>query len=160
MPRQLTFSFTFMHVIWFRSLYLPRPIISDFSKFRRVPACLLKLCMSGSANFRLSSSFVNSIMSSAYCKVLNSILLSQSYNDLTFNPWIKFFCLSRIESISMATINKSALTGQPCFTERVNELFISVICSLWPKGSFIQCFTLKTLVFTRKTIDFTCKTIH
>ena len=68
MPRQLTFSFTFMPVIWFRSLYLPRPIISDFSKFRRVPACLLKLCMSCSANFRLSSSFVNSIMSSAYCK--------------------------------------------------------------------------------------------
>ena len=73
---------------------------------------------------------------------------------------LRLFCLSRIESISMATINKSALTGQPCFTERVNELFISVICSLWRKGSVIQCFTRKTLVFTRKTIDFTCKTIH
>ena len=48
MPRQLTFSFTFMPVIWFQSLYLPRPIISVFSKFRRVPACLLKLCMSSS----------------------------------------------------------------------------------------------------------------
>ena len=122
MPRQLTFSFTFMSVIWFRSLYLPRPIISDYSKFRRVPACLLKLCISCSANFKLSPSFVNSIMSSAYCKVLNSILLSQSNHDLTFNPWIKLFCLSRIESISMATINKSALTGQPCFTERVTEM--------------------------------------
>ena len=66
MPRQLTISFTFMTIIWFRNLYLPRPIIFDFSKFRRVPACLLKLFMSCSANFRLSSSFGNSIISSAY----------------------------------------------------------------------------------------------
>ena len=45
---------------------------------RRVSACLLKLFISCSANFRLSSSFVNSIMSSAYCKVLNSMLLYHS----------------------------------------------------------------------------------
>ena len=54
MSSQLTLSITFTPVICFRSLHLHRPIVSDLSKLRSVPACLLKVFMFCSANFRLS----------------------------------------------------------------------------------------------------------
>ena len=47
-------------------------------------------------------------------------------------------------------VKPSVLSVKP-FVLRVKRFQIyNLICSLWPKGSFIQCFTCKTLVFTRK----------